>query len=128
DVAIVAGLVILGGGLLHDTRGVSVLGKLAGQILGAGLLVLFGVQLLYFYFPGQGILVLSPDLAVPLTVLWVVAMMNAVNLIDGLDGLAAGMVAIAAVAFFVYIYRPGGGADPSTAAFISAAAGAPHAR
>src|SRR6266511_4372067 len=78
------------------------------------------LQLLYFYFPGQGILVLSSDLAVPLTVLWVVAMMNAVNLIDGLDGLAAGMVAIAAVAFFVYMYRTGGGADPSTAALISA--------
>jgi UDP-GlcNAc:undecaprenyl-phosphate/decaprenyl-phosphate GlcNAc-1-phosphate transferase len=120
DAAIVAGLVILGVGLLDDTRGVSVLGKVAGQILGAGLLVLFGVQLLYFYFPGQGILVLSPDLAVPLTVLWVVAMVNAVNLIDGLDGLAAGMVAIAAVAFFVYMYRTGGGADPSTAALISA--------
>jgi len=57
---------------------------------------------------------------VPLTVLWVVAMINAVNLIDGLDGLAAGMVAIAAVAFFVYMYRTGGGADPSTAALISA--------
>jgi UDP-GlcNAc:undecaprenyl-phosphate/decaprenyl-phosphate GlcNAc-1-phosphate transferase len=120
DAAIVAGLVILGVGLLDDTRGVSPLGKLAGQILGAGLLVLFGVQLLYFYFPGQGILVLSPDLAVPLTVLWVVAMVNAVNLIDGLDGLAAGMVAIAAVAFFIYMYRTGGGADPSTAALISA--------
>jgi len=121
DAALVAGLVILAVGLLDDTRGVSALGKMAGQILGAGLLVLFGVQLLYFYFPGQGILVLSSDLAVPLTVLWVVAMVNAVNLIDGLDGLAAGMVAIAAVAFFAYMYRaPGGGADPSTAALISA--------
>jgi UDP-GlcNAc:undecaprenyl-phosphate/decaprenyl-phosphate GlcNAc-1-phosphate transferase len=120
DAAVVAGLVILGVGLLDDTRGISPLGKLAGQILGAGLLVLFGVQLLYFYFPGQGILVLSPDLAVPLTVLWVVAMVNAVNLIDGLDGLAAGMVAIAAVAFFVYMFRTDGGADPSTAALISA--------
>ncbi len=60
DAALVAGLVILAVGLLDDTRGVSALGKLAGQILGAGLLVLFGVQLLYFYFPGQGILVLSP--------------------------------------------------------------------
>ncbi len=121
DAALVAGLVILVLGVMDDTRDVSALGKLAGQVLAAGLLVLFGVQLLYFYFPGQGILVLSPDLAVPLTVLWVVAMVNAVNLIDGLDGLAAGMVAIGAIAFFAYMYRaPGGGADPSTAALLSA--------
>lgn len=121
DAALAAGLVILVLGVMDDTRGVSALGKLAGQVLAAGLLVLFGVQLLYFYFPGQGILVLSSDLAVPLTVLWVVAMVNAVNLIDGLDGLAAGMVAIGAVAFFAYMYRaPGGGADPSTAALLSA--------
>ena len=39
----------------------------------------------------------------PLTILWVVAIANAVNLVDGLDGLAAGMMAIAAAAFFVYI-------------------------
>lgn len=121
DAALVAGLVILVLGVMDDTLGVSALGKLAGQVLAAGMLVLFGVQLLYFYFPGQGILVLSPDLAVPLTVLWVVAMVNAVNLIDGLDGLAAGMVAIGAIAFFAYMYRaPGGGADPSTAALLSA--------
>ncbi len=121
DVALVAAAVVVALGLLDDVRGVSALGKLAGQILAAGLLVLLGVQLLYFYFPTQGILVLSPDLAVPLTVLWIVAMMNAVNLIDGLDGLAAGMVAIAAIAFFAYMVRaPGGGADPSTAALISA--------
>ena len=115
DAAIVGGLVILAVGLLDDTRGLSPLGKLAGQILAAGILVLLGVQLLYFYFPGKHILVLSPDMAVPLTVLWIVGMINAVNLIDGLDGLAAGMVAIAAVAFFAYMYR----GEPSTAALLS---------
>ena len=121
DAAAVAGTLIVALGVVDDTRGVSALGKLTGQVLTAGVVVLLGVQLLYFYFPGQGILVLSPDLAVPLTVLWVVAMVNAVNLIDGLDGLAAGMVAIGAIAFFAYMYRaPGGGADPSTAALLSA--------
>ena len=49
-------------------KGVSALGKLTGQILVAGVLVLLGVQLLCFYFPGQGVLSLSADLAVPLTV------------------------------------------------------------
>jgi UDP-GlcNAc:undecaprenyl-phosphate GlcNAc-1-phosphate transferase len=55
--------------------------------------------------PGLGVLALGQDLAVPLTVIWVLAMINAVNLIDGLDGLAAGVVAIAAAAFFIYAFR-----------------------
>ncbi len=88
-------------------------------MLAAGIVVLLGVQLLYFYFPGQGVLSLSPDLAVPLTVLWIVALMNAVNLVDGLDGLAAGMVAIAAIAFFAYFRTPDGGDAASVAALMS---------
>jgi UDP-GlcNAc:undecaprenyl-phosphate GlcNAc-1-phosphate transferase len=102
--AILAGLVILVVGVYDDVRGASAAAKVSGQVLAAGLLILLGVQLLYFWFPGQGILSLGSDLAVPLTILWVVAMVNAVNLIDGLDGLAAGTVAIAAAAFFAYMY------------------------
>ena len=126
DAAVVAMLVIVVVGVIDDVRGLSPLGKLAGQVLAAGLLVLAGVQLLYFYFPGQGVLSLSPDLAVPLTVLWIAGMVNAVNLIDGLDGLAAGMVAIGAGAFFLYMaLGPTAGSDPSNAAVLSAiAAGA----
>ena len=52
----------------------------------AGVLVLMGGALLYFWLPGLGVVVLSADLAVPLTILWVVAVANAVNLVDGLDG------------------------------------------
>ncbi len=123
DAAIIGGTAIVALGLIDDTRGASAVAKLAGQVLVAGILVLLGVQLLYFYFPGQGVLSLSADLAVPFTVVWVVAMVNAVNLIDGLDGLAAGMVAIAAGAFFAYMVRsPGGDVDPSTAALLSAVA------
>ncbi|HEX6231298.1 MAG TPA: MraY family glycosyltransferase, partial [Actinomycetota bacterium] len=123
DAAIVGGTAIVIFGVIDDTRGSSALAKLTGQVLVAGILVLVGVQLLYFYFPGQGVLSLSADLGVPLTILWVVAMVNAVNLIDGLDGLAAGMVVIAAGAFFAYMVRsPGGDVDPSTAALLSAVA------
>jgi UDP-GlcNAc:undecaprenyl-phosphate GlcNAc-1-phosphate transferase len=122
DAAIIASTAVVVLGVVDDARGVSAVGKLAGQVLVAGLVVLMGVQLLYFYFPGQGVLSLSPDLAVPLTVLWIVALMNAVNLVDGLDGLAAGMVAIAAIAFFAYMVRtPGGGEiEASVAALIAA--------
>lgn len=121
DATLLATVVIVVVGLIDDTRGLSPPGKLAGQVLAAGLLVLAGVQLLYFYFPGQGVLSLSPDLAVPLTVLWIAGMVNAVNLIDGLDGLAAGMVAIGAIAFFVYMaFGPTAGSEPSSAALLSA--------
>jgi UDP-GlcNAc:undecaprenyl-phosphate/decaprenyl-phosphate GlcNAc-1-phosphate transferase len=106
DAAFVAATVVVVLGVIDDTRGVTALGKLAGQVLAAGLVVLLGVQLLYFYFPGPGVVSPPPDVAVPLTVLWIVALMNAVNLVDGLDGLAAGMVAIAAVAFFAYFRTP----------------------
>jgi UDP-GlcNAc:undecaprenyl-phosphate/decaprenyl-phosphate GlcNAc-1-phosphate transferase len=102
---LVACAVVVAIGVYDDVRGTAAPVKLAGQIMAAGLLVLFGVQLLYFFFPGQGLLILGSDLAVPLTVIWVVAMVNAVNLIDGLDGLAAGMVAIAALAFFIYVFQ-----------------------
>jgi UDP-GlcNAc:undecaprenyl-phosphate GlcNAc-1-phosphate transferase len=102
--ALAAGGAILLIGAYDDVRGTSVPVKVAGQLLSAGLLVLFGVQLLFFWFPGQGILSLGSDIAVPLSILWVLAMVNAVNLIDGLDGLAPGLVAIASIAFFIYIY------------------------
>ena len=123
DATVIAAAMILVVGVVDDTRGVSALGKLTAQILVAGVLVLLGVQLLWFYFPGQGVLSLSPDLAVPLTVAWVVLTMNAVNLIDGLDGLAAGIVTIAAVSFFAYMARsPDGSVDASVAALLAAIA------
>ncbi|HEX9375057.1 MAG TPA: MraY family glycosyltransferase [Actinomycetota bacterium] len=122
--ALVAGAVLVLIGVVDDVRGTAAPVKLAGQLLAAGLLVLFGVQLLYFFFPGQGLLVLGSDLAVPLTVVWVVGMVNAVNLIDGLDGLAAGMVAIAAIAFFTYVVQaPSSGESGNlTAPLLSALA------
>jgi UDP-GlcNAc:undecaprenyl-phosphate GlcNAc-1-phosphate transferase len=127
DAVAIAGTAIVVLGVIDDTRGVSALGKLAGQVLIAGVLVLIGVQFIWFYFPGQGLLSLSPDIAVPLTIIWVVLMVNAVNLIDGLDGLAAGIVGIAAIAFFAYIaWSPQGDAiEASSAALLAAiAAGA----
>jgi UDP-GlcNAc:undecaprenyl-phosphate/decaprenyl-phosphate GlcNAc-1-phosphate transferase len=127
DAVALAGTAIVVLGVIDDTRGVSALGKLAGQVLIAGVLVLIGVQFIWFYFPGQGLLSLSPDIAVPLTIIWVVLMVNAVNLIDGLDGLAAGIVAIAAIAFFAYIaWSPEGNAiEASSAALLAViAAGA----
>jgi UDP-GlcNAc:undecaprenyl-phosphate GlcNAc-1-phosphate transferase len=92
-------------GAIDDKRGTSALAKFTAQVFIAGVLVLTGVQLLYFWLPWFGIVSIGSDLGVPLTILWVVLVANAVNLIDGLDGLAAGMVTIAAGGFFVYMVR-----------------------
>ncbi|MBW3561978.1 MAG: undecaprenyl/decaprenyl-phosphate alpha-N-acetylglucosaminyl 1-phosphate transferase [Actinobacteria bacterium] len=112
-------------GLYDDLRGLPAPLKLAGQLVAALPPVLLGIQLVYAWIPGLGVLVLSPDLGIPLTVLVIVAMINAVNLIDGLDGLAAGVVAIAATAFFAFAYgsdaRGIAEAAPTSALLVAAA-------
>lgn len=118
--ALVAAAAIAGLGLIDDVKGMNPLTKLVGQIFSAGLAVLLGVQLLFFYLPGQGIVSLDPTLAIPLTILWIIVMVNAMNLIDGLDGLASGIAAIGALAFFLYMRSAGGDPSPSSAALLSA--------
>ncbi len=119
----VAIIVIIG--VLDDLRPLPPSVKLAGQIVAALGVVLFGVQLVHFWVPGIEVVVLSSDLGLPLTVLALVVMINAVNLIDGLDGLAAGVAGIGAVAFLAFALRtqPGldaAGAVPSSATLVVA--------
>jgi UDP-GlcNAc:undecaprenyl-phosphate/decaprenyl-phosphate GlcNAc-1-phosphate transferase len=87
--------------------GVSPPAKVAGMVLSGSVLSLFGVTMLYFRVPfaRYDYVVLSADIAPLVTVLTVVILANAINLIDGLDGLAAGIVAIAGSAFFLYSDR-----------------------
>ena len=94
-------------GAIDDVREVSPPAKIAGQVLSGSLLSVFGVTMLYFRVPFASFeyIVLSPDLASLLTILGVVILANAINLIDGLDGLAAGICAIAGLALFLYADR-----------------------
>jgi UDP-GlcNAc:undecaprenyl-phosphate GlcNAc-1-phosphate transferase len=102
----VGAAIMCGVGTLDDVRDVSAPAKTAGMVLAASAMYLFGVSLLYFRIPFiDGLVVLGPDLAPLISVLWVLGMANAVNLIDGLDGLAAGIVAIAAGSFFLYGHK-----------------------
>jgi UDP-GlcNAc:undecaprenyl-phosphate/decaprenyl-phosphate GlcNAc-1-phosphate transferase len=115
-------LVITGLGLVDDVRALSAPAKAAGQVLAAGILILNGVELLFFWFPTQGVISLGSDVAVPLTVVWVLIIVNATNFIDGLDGLAAGIVAIAAGAFFVWVHvAPSTFSEPTSIAALLAA-------
>ncbi|MFP5333944.1 MAG: glycosyltransferase family 4 protein [Actinomycetes bacterium] len=89
-------------GVADDVWGLDALTKLAGQVLAAGLLAWQGVQLVSL--PVGGVTVGSGGLFLALTVAAVVVTINAVNFVDGLDGLAAGVMAIGGGAFFVYTY------------------------
>ncbi|MGH9119496.1 MAG: glycosyltransferase family 4 protein [Acidimicrobiales bacterium] len=100
-----AAVAIFSVGLIDDVREVSAPAKTAGMVLAGGILTVAGISTVFFRIPFGGILSLTPDLSAFITVLWVVGMANAINLIDGLDGLAAGITGIAAGAFFLYGIR-----------------------
>jgi len=93
-------------GALDDRYELDALTKFAGQTTAAGILVIFGVQWTVFYVPWGGggtgvsgsLLILGQEQGVVLTVLVTVALVNAMNFVDGLDGLASGIGLIAAAA------------------------------
>ena len=95
-------LVILGAvatvvlGVVDDTRGLDFKVKLGAEVLVAYALLHAGlrIDLSVLPFVGEDVY-LDALYSIPLTILWVVGVMNAVNLIDGIDGLASGVVAIA---------------------------------
>jgi UDP-GlcNAc:undecaprenyl-phosphate GlcNAc-1-phosphate transferase len=104
---IIAAVIMLAVGVVDDLREVSAPAKLAGMVLPASVLVISGIALIVLRVPFLGVFVLSSDWSYLLSVLWVVGMANAINLIDGLDGLAAGIVAIASGTFFLYALQLG---------------------
>lgn len=81
-------------GIIDDKYQLSAKIKFAGQIIAAGLTVLDGVQIDFIVTP-FGDRIEFGIFAIPITILWIVGITNAINLIDGLDGLAAGVSAIA---------------------------------
>jgi len=113
------GVVIFALGAVDDLRDLPAPVKLAGQVFASGILFLAGVKMQFVLLPNGDVFSVSDDVSVLITVAWLVAMVNAVNLIDGLDGLAAGLVAIAASAFFVYTYQLGLTAGESLQVFAA---------
>lgn len=87
-------------GALDDIRGLSVTVKLTVQVLTAAMAYWAGFRIDGIALPFAGPISLS-YFGLPFTVLWIVGVTNAVNLIDGLDGLAAGVVFFAAVSSFM---------------------------
>lgn len=95
----VAAIPMLFLGIVDDLRGTSPWAKLAVQTCGALLLVHFGYGIPELTNP-FGPAIASGPLNAPLTVAWVLLVVNAINLIDGLDGLAGGAVLIASASLW----------------------------
>lgn len=91
-------------GAVDDFRELDPLTKFAGQLIAAGVMAFGGVQLAALP-TGNSSTILPQPILILLTFIIVLGMTNAVNFADGLDGLAAGFVAIAAFAFFLWTYQ-----------------------
>jgi len=92
-------------GMVDDKFELDPLTKFAGQIFAASVMVVKGIQISWLVIPGIGIVAVDPTLSIVLSVFLVLVLMNAVNFVDGLDGLAAGITCIAGLASFAYCYR-----------------------
>jgi UDP-GlcNAc:undecaprenyl-phosphate/decaprenyl-phosphate GlcNAc-1-phosphate transferase len=118
---VLAACVIFIVGLADDIRDLSAPAKVAGTVVAALLLVWQGVTMLYFRLPLVDVYLLANEWVPLITIVWLLGMTQAINLIDGLDGLAAGIVAIAAAAFFLYsreLERVDGLAEPNIGPLI----------
>jgi UDP-GlcNAc:undecaprenyl-phosphate GlcNAc-1-phosphate transferase len=126
DDPVVPGLLILGGAtvalfLVDDRWGIPALIKLALQAaIAVAAVELFGFEIHFLLFlpflqvHDLGLLVL------PVTIIWIIGMQNTTNLLDGVDGLAAGVVGVTAVVLLV----ASAGRQPGVVALAAALAGA----
>jgi UDP-GlcNAc:undecaprenyl-phosphate GlcNAc-1-phosphate transferase len=88
-------------GIIDDKYALSAKWKMAGQMVAAIVVVLFGVTIDQVHIP-FGDTIFFPDwVSIPLTIIWIVGVINAVNWIDGLDGLASGVAGIAIATMIV---------------------------
>src|SRR6478735_6018304 len=97
---VVSAVVVCAVGAFDDARGVRPLFKLGAQVLLACFAFACGIHIQAIELPVVGYLSMGV-FALPVTVVWIVGVTNAVNLIDGLDGLAAGVSFFAALTSFV---------------------------
>ena len=108
-------------GMVDDFRGLRWWVKLAGQGAAAGIAISAGVYIDRFSFPLLGVHELPYWASVLLTLFWIVGMMNVVNFLDGMDGLAAGISAIAGGTFAILALSLG---RPEAAVLSAIVAGA----
>lgn len=108
-------------GAVDDFRGLSPPVKLGGQLVAASIPPMFGVWIDHFTLPLLGVVDLPAWLGVPLSMLFIVAVMNMVNFLDGMDGLAAGVCGIAGATYAILALSLGK-TDPAILSAIVAGA------
>ncbi|MDH6281446.1 UDP-GlcNAc:undecaprenyl-phosphate GlcNAc-1-phosphate transferase [Rhodococcus sp. LBL1] len=123
---LVAGFVIVLVGIIDDRWGLDALTKFVGQVTAAGILALMGVSWYIIYQPfGDTTVILDQLQAGLVTVAVTVVMINAMNFVDGLDGLAAGLGLIASLAICAFsvglLHDQGGDVSAYPPAMIAAA-------
>ena len=85
-----------------DIKGIPAVVKLLGQIAAASVVIAFGIRINNFNLPFfEGNIVLSNAFSIILTMGWIVGITNAINLIDGLDGLSTGISIISSVCLLI---------------------------
>jgi UDP-GlcNAc:undecaprenyl-phosphate/decaprenyl-phosphate GlcNAc-1-phosphate transferase len=97
---VVGGLAMCAVGAFDDLRGVRAIHKLGAQLVVGAFAYWLGFRIEAIALPLVGNLSMGV-FALPVTLLWIVGITNAVNLIDGLDGLAAGVTFFAALTSFI---------------------------
>ncbi len=102
----IGGTFILILGLLDDLYELKPFLKLMGQIAAASILIFYGINIQFITNPFGELLYLG-YWGIPLTIFWVVAITNTINLIDGLDGLATGVSIIAVITLFFVALQEG---------------------
>lgn len=105
---LIGAVIIVAAGAVDDIVALNAWIKLFFQVLAAGVAVYHGVVIEiisdFFDFATGGDFMILGVLAVPLTVIWIVAVTNSVNLIDGLDGLACGVSTISSVTMLIVAF------------------------
>ena len=104
---LIGATVIVISGILDDLRDLSPKAKLLFQISAAIILVLGGIKIEFITnpFSSTSTLVMIGWLSIPITIFWIVGITNTVNLIDGLDGLAAGVAMISSISLMLVAYK-----------------------
>ena len=102
---LIGSVILVAVGIWDDVKQIGPKTKLLGQIVAALMLPIFD-NAIHFISIGDHMLYLE-YLSIPLTVFWIVGFTNIVNLIDGLDGLAAGISLIACIAICIVTLQMG---------------------
>ena len=117
---IIAVTIIVGVGFWDDAKNLHPVAKLSAQVIAALIVIQGGIIVEFFTNPITGGLVSLGVFSVPLTVLWLVGISNAINLIDGMDGLSSGVGIISAITIAVINFMEGAALTGGIAVILAA--------